>query len=170
LLVELKVWVGCLACYNGGTLTGEWLDAADAESYRCPKAPVAHEELWVMDTDGMPVSQEMSPMEAVAWADLMDRAASAYVDVDVVVAWIRYHGVTDPDAVDLAEIEDTQAGTADSDEDFAREVWVETRGSDPETVWPYGCIDWAWAARELMFDYYSERYNGTSYYFQNPTS
>jgi hypothetical protein len=82
------------------------LDAADAESYRCPKAPVAHEELWVMDTDGMPVNVEMSPMEAVAWADLMDRAASAYVDEDVVVAWIRFHGVTDPDAVDLAEIED----------------------------------------------------------------
>lgn len=27
---DAKVWVGCLGCYNGGALVGEWFDAGEA--------------------------------------------------------------------------------------------------------------------------------------------
>lgn len=32
-----RVWVGCLACYNGGALVGAWVDAVDAPEYVPPR-------------------------------------------------------------------------------------------------------------------------------------
>lgn len=79
---DLRVWVGCLACYNDGDLVGRWYDAIDAgdltsqqvhldagyqfddigpDAYRWipegsePIAPIVgldHEEIWVMDHEG----------------------------------------------------------------------------------------------------------------------
>jgi antirestriction protein len=63
----------------------------------------------------------------------------------------------------LDDFEEAYQGQYSSDEDFAQEM-AESLGAIPQdNSWPSYCIDWEWAARELMMDYTEE--NG--YYFRN---
>lgn len=90
---SMKVWVGCMACYNAGRLNGEWLPAAEATSWNC--ADPQHDECWVFDTDSDSklISGEMAPAEAqqlaeavaecVAWCEAEHypfEAFEAYLD------------------------------------------------------------------------------------------
>lgn len=78
-MIDYKVWVGCLACYNEGRLTGEWFDAAeapqdmeafeDAVSHGTQDWMAPHEELWVFDHENSPVDGEYAPMDAVRYAE-----------------------------------------------------------------------------------------------------
>lgn len=92
-----RVWIGSLADYNAGVLTGEWIDAAvtDEELYGAAKAAVARsedpaaEEWGIFDHDGFGVWKpgEYADLDIVAtvargiaehgaafaaWADLHD--------------------------------------------------------------------------------------------------
>ena len=61
------------------------------------------------------------------------------------------------------DIDEAYQGQYKDDEDFAQEM-AESLGSiEKNPSWPYTCIDWEYAAKELMYDY-SES-NG--YYFRN---
>lgn len=51
--------------------------------------------------------------------------------------------------------EDSYQGEFKSDEDFAENM-AENCGFEQPNAWPYNCIDWERAARELMYDYYSD--------------
>ena len=71
-----RVWIGCLHCYNGARLVGDWFPAAGADlvtveqvhgSSRSPRWDC--EELWCYDHEGLPISGECSPMEAARWAE-----------------------------------------------------------------------------------------------------
>jgi len=65
--------------------------------------------------------------------------------------------------INPSNIGESYQGQYKNDEDFAQEL-AEAVGELPrETRWPLYCIDWEWAARELMMDY-SES-NG--HYFRN---
>lgn len=54
--MPLRIWPGCLSCYNAGRLVGAWIDAADAdemtiaELHRQADAPLSPdcEEIWVL--------------------------------------------------------------------------------------------------------------------------
>lgn len=59
--------------------------------------------------------------------------------------------------------EEAYQGEYRSDEDFAQELAEQLGSIDKNVSWPYTCIDWEWAARELMYDYFES--NG--YYFRN---
>ncbi len=63
------------------------------------------------------------------------------------------------------DIQETYAGNFDSDEEFAQDMYDQTKttNSDQDNEWPYYCIDWNYAARELMIDYFES--NG--HYFRN---
>lgn len=65
---------------------------------------------------------------------------------------------------DLGQLNDCYQGEYSSDEYFAQEMAV-SLGAIPSTTsqWPNYCIDWEYAARELMYDYCS--HNG--HYFYN---
>lgn len=66
-------------------------------------------------------------------------------------------------AEDIAdEIEESYAGRFDTDEEFAQEM-ADNTGVVIGTEWPLYCIDWEYAARELMFDYSMQDH----YYFRN---
>lgn len=73
-----RAWVGCLHCYNNGDLVGEWFDATEAADVTLTVLHLEHpqqegcEELWVFDVDGIPVSEEMSPLEAANWGNLLN--------------------------------------------------------------------------------------------------
>jgi antirestriction protein len=63
--------------------------------------------------------------------------------------------------IELSSIEDAYVGEYKDDEDFAYEQADMCGLIDQGANWPNNCIDWEYAARELMFDYISS--NG--YYF-----
>lgn len=60
-------------------------------------------------------------------------------------------------------IEEAYSGEFSSDEEFAQDMAEQTGSIDPNAGWPQTCIDWKYAAKELMYDYTSE--NG--FYFRN---
>ena len=50
-------------------------------------------------------------------------------------------------------------------EEYAQEYWEDTKDHDTDTVsWPYTCIDWEQAARELQMDYTSVEFDDVTYY------
>lgn len=73
-----KAWVGCLACYNNGDLVGDWFDACEAADVTLDVLHLEHplqegcEELWCFDVDGLPIDEEMAPMTAAKWGNLLN--------------------------------------------------------------------------------------------------
>lgn len=63
----------------------------------------------------------------------------------------------------LEDFEEAYSGEFDSDEDFARDMAEQTDAIKEDMAWPYSCIDWEHASRELMYDY-SEQ---DGHYFRN---
>ena len=65
---------------------------------------------------------------------------------------------------DLSDFEEAYQGKYASNEEFARSIAEDTGAvTDKNQDWPLYCIDWEWAARELMMDY-SEQ---DGHYFRN---
>ncbi len=62
----------------------------------------------------------------------------------------------------IEDIEEAYQGLWSSDEDFARDLAVNLGDIESDQPWPIYCIDWEYAATELMMDYMEE--NG--YYFR----
>lgn len=52
-------------------------------------------------------------------------------------------------------------------EEYAEELASDVSDYDPRTVrWPYTCIDWEQAARELQHDYTGADFDGVTYYYR----
>ena len=184
---ELKprAWVGCLGCYNDGRLTGEWFDGADVpqdmpafDAAIWPEADDSetrryhvldgHEELWVMDHEGYGgfLKGECSPVTAARIAGFIESIPD-YVPAEAVAAWLDNEGAPNPPE-SFGEIDDdfheAYAGEHDSDRDFAQDLAEGLDMIDEKLGWPYSCIDWDYAASELLSsDYWSDG----RYYFRN---
>ena len=65
--------------------------------------------------------------------------------------------------IDVDTVEEAYQGQYDDDEDFAQRLAEEIGDVSKDIAWPHTCIDWEWAAREIMMDYCA--HNG--YYFRN---
>lgn len=64
---------------------------------------------------------------------------------------------------ELKDLEEAFSGEFDDDKDFAMDM-ADQLGSVPNNVqWPLTCIDWEFAARELMTDYFEIE----GYYFRS---
>jgi antirestriction protein len=50
--------------------------------------------------------------------------------------------------------------------EYAQELAEELGEITDNTQWPYTCIDWEWAARELRHDYSSIEYKGEDYLYR----
>ena len=85
-----------------------------------------------------------------------------YFDDEAVTAFIELVG---EEYATKDQFEEAYQGQYSSDEEFAQET-AEACGEIPSagsSAWPLYCIDWEYAARELMHDY-SE---SGGYYFRN---
>ena len=144
-----KAWVGCLACYNAGTLRGAWVNAIDAGEF-VPCEGRGHEEFWVMDHEGFDgfLTGECSPAQAQRIAERMLEWADCGIEG------------FDPDV-------GSYQGEWDSAQEFAQDLAESCGDIDREAKWPYTCIDWEAAARELMMDYSEYRINGVSFIWQD---
>ena len=58
--------------------------------------------------------------------------------------------------------EESYSGQFSSDVDFAQDL-SEQMGDEIPDTWPQRCIDWTYAAKELMYDYWSDQ----GFYFRN---
>ena len=94
-----------------------------------------------------------------------------YQDLKTVWEYVEACNEHDQEIVDAAiycgvgldDIDDAYSGEFDSDEDFAREQADQMGAMNVTDNWPYNCIDWEFAAKELMYDY--SEHNG--HYFRN---
>ncbi len=150
------VWIGCLACYNNGTLTGDWYEGASAGEVTPAQihgGPTTHEELWCFDYEGLPISGEVSPQEAARIAQTI-----AEVDEhqrDAFRAWIANDSyIIDGDnRPDTGHFEECYAGEWDSFEDYAHNFAddIGLLGDVPEEVARY--FNWSSWIADLQHDY-----------------
>lgn len=158
----MRVWVGCLACYNDGRLTGDWVDATEAGDYvPCDRA--GHEEWWVFDTDGLPGVGECSPDEAQRYAETVAACVEATgAPTGAVFAYLDnlHGGVADTSALD--SFEDAYVGEYECDLQFAQHL-----ADDLGMAHDYFDYD-AWTRDLFMSDYWSERTpDGCVWVFRN---
>ena len=64
---------------------------------------------------------------------------------------------------DLSDFDEAYQGEYPDDEDFARDTADQLGSIDKNAAWPTYCIDWEYAARELMMDYFEI----DGHYFRN---
>ncbi|MEU9044125.1 antirestriction protein ArdA [Kitasatospora sp. NPDC048343] len=152
-----RVWIGCLACYNAGDLTGDWHDA-DVADLVTPEdlhsKPTDHEELWVMDHDNFLglIEGECSPSHAAEMAELLAEIPAS--ERQPFAVWFSTYAADDADpAAAVEEFRDAFMGEWDSEADFARER-ADVQMSDEEkqltTSWPFNAINWDYASQELF--------------------
>lgn len=101
---------------------------------------------------------EVEDYENLQNIDLLNEIAEADPSYD----WDVISAAIDCD-IQPEDIDEAYSGKYSSDEDFAEETAESCGMIDKSLSWPYTCIDWEQAARELMYDY-SEA-NG--HYFRN---
>lgn len=151
----MKVWLGCLACYNDGRLVGDWheaTDAADVTPEDVHGRPTTHDELWCFDVEGFgPFNREMGPVEASAIAAACAASEDAGVPARAALLWAANVGNEPSDLEGAAE---DYCGEWESLADYAQELAEDTGAVPDELRWPLYCIDWERAARELSFDGY----------------
>ncbi|WP_168700888.1 antirestriction protein ArdA [Gordonia paraffinivorans] len=158
-----KVWLGCLACYNEGRLTGHWYPASEAgevppsQLHGRPIRPETHEELWCFDHEGIPVDGELDPVTASKWGELCDELDAPEL-WPAFCAWVRSGSyVEDGDGMpSIADFTERYAGTWDSFLDYAEHLAEETGtfAGVPEDLRSY--IDMAAWARDIEADYTTE--------------
>ena len=161
-----RAWVGCLGCYNSGSLRGKWIDGCDAADlvaaglareitvgdYTAPRClSCGGDEFWVFDHENYAglIRGECSPVDAQGHAATIEEIQRQGIDLDAAAAFIEDRGEWDADA-----FQDSYVGQYESLEEYAQELAGELYGKELEDArWPFSCIDWEHAARELSYDY-----------------
>ena len=149
-----RIWIGCLAAYNAGSLHGEWVDVnGDAEELEEAKdrilaaSPEPNAEEWFIagrvgfgDLIG-----EYSSMEEVARVDAALAEAAEYVPLDAVIGYLDHVGGIDY----LDGCEDAYSGCWRSGEEYAADLIEQTGGLDemPDNLRSY--FDYAALYRDM---------------------
>ncbi len=173
-----SAWIGCLSCYNNGSLFGKWIpgtQAADLEAAGLAKVETVGEytaprcvrcfgdEFAVLDHENFHgfIDGECSVTEAQEAADLIESIEAEGIDIAAAAAWISFTG----QAWDLDSFQDSYQGEHDSFQEYAEELARELYGDQLDAArWPFSCINWEHAARELSYDYHTEDAPGGGVY------
>lgn len=170
--MERRIWVGCLACYSAGGLTGKWIELEDMdESEVTPEFihdhRTAHEELWVMDSEGFEglISGERNVADFYAWHDILTDLPK-WIEEEAVIAYVDNQSLT-AHGFSLSDFEDAYVGEYDSDEEFAEEYCEDFVPSGLPDFLRYR-IDWQGVARDMLLSDYSmvESRDGRRFYFR----
>lgn len=175
-----RIFLTDYASYNNGTQFefGHWVelsgfnDADELNAYisehfaECDKkSPLdsPREEIMITDFEGFPEEFYSESMSFENLFEYFERAESCHYDLDVIEAFaaIGNYKLTDLDEF-FDALEDSYSGEFTSDEAFAEDM-AEQIGFEQPDAWPYNCIDWERAARDLMYDYYSHN----NHYFRS---
>lgn len=172
---EARIFLTDYASYNNGTQFefGHWVDLdqfndadelnkyirnhfAEADEQSPLDSP--REEIMITDYEGFPEALYSECMDFDTLFEYFDKAENCGYDEEVIEAFadLGSYKLDDLDSF-FDALEESYQGEYDSDEDFA-ECFAEELGLINENAqWPYTCIDWKHAARELMYDYYESK-------------
>ena len=165
---DMRIAYNELANYNNGDLVYKWFDldgVSKEEHYQelsdwlgslAPVHGCPCEEWCVGDVEGVPRDLVGDFGIDDKFFEMMEAVDASCLDLEVFQAGIDC-------GLEVSEVEDRYAGSHDTDEEFAQEFAASTGALTnlSETSWPNACIDWEWAARELMYDYVD---SGTHYF------
>jgi len=160
--METQIYVGTYAKYNNGRRARQWLTLTDDEDKEefleaCAKLHEDEDEpeFKFQDTDG-------EHFDMITESDIDDDLFELVhsLDEDEAESYAAYRKNFDGS---WADCQDSYSGSYESDEAFAEDMAEQCGDYTRQVSWPYTCIDWEWAARELMYDYIEE--NG--HYFRN---
>ena len=161
------IYIACLAAYNNSKLHGAWCNLTMAATADDIQECIDY----VLATSPEPGAEEYAihdqqllagPLTGTEWPDLDD--IESYLDV--------YNDLSDNEKIayrvccnDTGEIlssesfQDMFMGVYPRPEDYAYEL-AESCGHDIDGAkWPFSCIDWEHAWRELSYDGYSAEFN-----------
>ena len=150
-----RAYIGCLASYNAGRHHGRWLDLDCEDTFNeqlksiLDTAPVPDaEELWVFDTEGLPVPGEMSPSEALKYGLIVSLCRDEQIH-DEVVSFVLDKwdsSEPEPDTV-LTRCQEVWRGSASTPGEWAEEYWGDCMGDIPAELAHY--IDWERYAKSM---------------------
>ena len=173
---DARIFVTDYASYNEGTQFefGQWVNLAyfetaedltqnilDHFSYCDTVRPLAcgtpREEIMITDFEGFPAAFYDECMDFEPLFEYFERTSSCGYDLEIVEAFTKLgnYKVEDVDTF-FDALEESYSGEFSNDEDFAYDMAEQCGDLQDKTSWPYTCIDWKQAARELMFDYYEQ--------------
>jgi antirestriction protein len=161
--METKVFVGTYWKYSTGNSHGEWLTLSDyaskeefLEACHALHEDEADPELMFQDTEGITfgmISEDEIDGDIFLLLSQLTAAEMAMYEA-------YRKNVSDGT---FSEAEEAYVGKYDSEIDFAESMADELGYTNKDASWPYTCIDWKQAARELMWDYFEV----DGYYFRN---
>jgi len=94
--------------------------------------------------------------------EFAEAVESSHLDVEAILAYADNLGL-DWDTETVSKAEEDYQGQYDDDADFAQDMAEQMGDIDKDVRWPYTCIDWDDAAKDLMHDYFC----ADGYYFRN---
>lgn len=154
-----RAWVGCLGCYNSGSLVGKWLEGescadlagaglADTDE-RCLKC--GGDEFMVFDHENYcgVLKGEVSPQEAADAAELLNTVPD--YEREILIAWLGNGMEFDLDAMREAYIGE-YSSDRDMAENFADDTGLFSGLRDPEREFCERYFDYDAYARDLMND------------------
>lgn len=158
---ECRIYVACLASYNNGILYGRWIDVdgksgdelQDEVNAMLAASPMKGAEEWAIhDSEGF----GNMVGESTSFEDVALIAEALTGDHALAFRWlVEDQGMKPAEAAEQAEeVSIYQAdGVHDLAADYAQELFEEmgTREErDRLNQWPFTCIDWEAAGRELV--------------------
>lgn len=161
-----RIYVGTYHKYNSGSIAGAWLDLedySDREEFDAACRELHQDEsdpeLMFQDWEDIPegrVSESHLDEGVWDWLELDED------DREMLAAWFEL-GRGD----DIEEAREAFQGVWDTERDFAENLADDIGAINDNASWPYTCIDWERATRELMYDYSSTRRDKGLYIFRD---
>lgn len=166
-----RVYCGTYGKYNEGSIAGAWVDLTDYSSIE--ELYSYFKELHKDESDPEYMFQDLEVSDILKGKisehgidddiyEVIEAIENSYLDIEVLEAYADHYSPKDYDNF-FSDCEEAYQGEYKDDEDFAYEMAEDCGMLNDSAAWPHTCIDWAWAARELMYDYFS--CNG--HYFRN---
>lgn len=167
---SINVYVGTYGKYNAGSISGEWVDLSEYDNLKdfykyCHELHQDEEDPEIMFQDienGFGLIGESWINQEIY--EIIEKIEDYNDGEDFIKSVLEC--ASDRGEITLDNIEDVldvYHGEYKDDEDFAYEMADSCGYINDKVSWPYTCIDWERAARDLMFDYVE--YNG--HYFHN---
>jgi antirestriction protein len=164
-----KLFVTDYASYNEGLQFkhGHWVDLSqfnDADEFNdylnehFEKCNIEYPEIMFTDFEGFPKKFYSESYDSNLISELFDylNILKGCFNEEALYEYVNA-------GYDANDFDEAYSGRFDSDADFAENLADELGYLDKNVSWPYTCIDWEWAARDLMYDYFEVG----GYYFRN---
>jgi len=161
------IYIACLASYNAGTLHGFWCDltiATTAEDIQeCIDYVLATSPATLAEEYAIHDQQLLAgPLTGTEWPDLdeIERYMDVYLDLGD-TEQIAYRVCCNDTGTILSDddFREMYCGVFDKPADYAYDLAVECGDDVDSAKWPFSCIDWERAWRELSYDGYSAEYS-----------